>query len=51
MIHVAVTPMELPVLLENLEPEGVMYELWVPSEYEADEIIKMALRSRRKKVY
>jgi hypothetical protein len=51
MIHVAVTPMDLPVLLENLEPEGVMYELWVPSEYEADEIIKMALRSRRKKVY
>lgn len=44
LIHMSVTSQDMKVLLENLKPEGVLYELWVSSEEEAEEVIKYAAR-------
>ncbi len=40
LIHVSVTPDDITPLIENLRPEGVMFELWCSSEQEANDILK-----------
>lgn len=47
MIHVDIIPGDLPVLLENLKPEGVMYRVECASVEEADAVMKMAGRGGR----
>lgn len=44
LIHMSITSSDLKVLLENLKPEGVLYDLWVSSEEEAKEVIRYASR-------
>ena len=48
MIHIHIVPEDLDALLENLEPEGVLYALHVASEAEADALIRKASAYRKK---
>lgn len=40
LIHLHIFPEDLDTLLENIKPEGVMYNVWCGSEDEANAIIK-----------
>ena len=40
-IHVAATPEELPILLDNLAPEGVMYNVRAKTEDDAERVMKL----------
>lgn len=51
MIHIDVTMEDLPVLLENLRPEGVLYRLACGSRDEADYVMKLAERSYHSTLY
>ena len=35
-----IVPSDLPILLENLKPEGVLYQVFCKSEKEADELVE-----------
>ena len=48
MIYIHIVPEDLDALLENLEPEGVLYALHVASEAEADALIRKASAYRKK---
>lgn len=40
LVHVTIVPSDLPILLENLKPEGVLYQVFCKSEKEADELVE-----------
>lgn len=42
MIHIDIVPSDLPVLLEHLRPEGVLYRVNCSSKEEADALLRMA---------
>ncbi len=45
-IHYSIAPEELDVLIENLRPQGVMFNLWVSSPEEADAVVARVSRWR-----
>ncbi|MDD4796845.1 MAG: trimethylamine corrinoid protein 2 [Eubacteriales bacterium] len=47
MIQVNATPEDLPVLLENLKPEGVMYNIYAPDEDTARRLLHLADAHRK----
>lgn len=51
LIQVAVKPEDLQTLLDELEPEGVMYCTECKCEQDAKDLIKMAEKSYRKKYF
>lgn len=51
MIHIDIVIEDLPVLLENLKPEGVLYRLECKNEEEADYAIKLADNSYHSNLY
>lgn len=40
LVHVTIVPSDLPALMENLRPEGVLYQVFCDSEEEADAVRK-----------
>lgn len=50
-IHLSGSPEEIPLLCENLSPEGVYYQTSVSSPDEADSLIKLAESYYRKKIF
>lgn len=40
LIHITVVPSDIPVLLENLKPEGMLIQLFCESEEEAKDIVR-----------
>lgn len=51
MIHVYILPEELDVLMENLRPEGVMYVTECKTQDDAENLIRKAEKSYRKKLF
>lgn len=51
MIHIDIVKEDLPVLLEQLRPEGVLYRMNCSTPEEADYLIKTAGEYRGKKVF
>jgi hypothetical protein len=51
MIHVDIIPKDLPILLENLQPEGTLYRVFCKDKQEADEILKFAEKSYKRKIF
>lgn len=51
LIHIDIVPEDLPILLKELKPEGVLYRMNCASTEEADEMMKLAENSYCKKVY
>ncbi len=51
LIQVYIEPNDLDALLENLEPEGVMYVASVKTEQDAKDILKKAETAYRKKLF
>lgn len=41
-VHIQVEPYELEIMLKEIEPEGVMYNITAKSEEEAEELMKLA---------
>jgi hypothetical protein len=51
MIHIETVPEDMDILLSELEPEGVLYNMNCPSESDAMDILAKADKSRRKKMF
>jgi len=45
-LHITVSPEEIPVFMEELEPEGVMLQTWCSTPQEAEDLIKLIFRWR-----
>lgn len=50
-VHIDVRPQDLPVLLEALRPEGMLYNVHCASADEADAVLATAERARPKRVF
>lgn len=51
MVHIDITAEDLPVLLENVEPEGILYNTHCESADDAKALIRMAENARPKKIF
>ncbi|NSW89753.1 MAG: trimethylamine corrinoid protein 2 [Firmicutes bacterium] len=51
LVHVSIEPHELDILITELRPEGVMYTTWCKSEQDAEDLLKKAERSYKKRIY
>jgi len=51
LVHIDIVAEDLPILLKELKPEGVLYKMNCGTAQEADEMMKMAENSYEKKLF